>query len=1435
MRRFVGLTLLVCGVAAARDAHGQAVPTVQQVVVGPNVNMVGGPASYDPTRDPALIGDPFLQRQNEPSLALSSRNPCHLLAGANDYRAVDLEEAMQLETADAWLGVFKSFDCGSTWTSTLLPGHPLDTSAAGMSSPLRGLEAAADATVRAGTSGMFYYSGIAFNRVSNGVGKVFVSRYIDNNNKDGADPITYVGTSEVDNGTSGQFLDKPWIAVDIPRADASTCTVAGQTFPAGNVYVVYSAFLGEGNNQHTKVLFSRSVDCGRTWSNPTKLSERYARNQGTTMAVDPGTGAIYIAWREFTRPDDAGSIDSILVVKSTNGGRTWNHATRLDPVDPATGSRYRLRPFDQIPTPATFRTFMFPTMAIVPSEADGRAAGQPGRVYVAWAARGFVPLRAGQSEGDARVVSSRSLDGVSWTYPAPADDYPGAGHQIIPALTFTGGKLALAYYDLRDDAAETHEDLVVEYGQQNWRSCLESSTSFAAYLTCAFANRTAPRRHTMDLRAAIADSMCLAAGTCRFTSYSVSGGFEVGGAAVSQYVTGYSSQQGREVQLQYNRPNLPLFRKGTYPFIGDYIDIQGVNFLADGSGGYMWNTGRTPGRPAPIVYVAWGDNRDVKRPGDRNWEHFTPVVTGPNALTCEAGQGGIRNQNVYSAQLRPGLVVTAPLNAKRISSLQRSFVVVARNATPETRTYRMRATPPAGIIASFDQFRGFGVGTALTEITVVVPPRSSVSRTLFVGRPADATGQPPAPFVPVSVEEIVACEPGAPCETPASDTVFLNPDFDSPDFDSPDFDSRELHTPDFDSPEPGSPDFDSPDFDSFAITTSIRTPDFDSPDFDSPDFDSPDFDSPDFDSPDFDSGVFRNPDFDSPDFDSPDFDSATVADVSFPLYNVGNTTSAYKANLSINAAPDPNVRYQLVVRRLYVSPIAACVAGGSPALSEQNQVLVNIVDPNISAQLRDRNFNDPGRTNATFSLAPLDNAIITLRAYCRAGAPCPFVDAEAAKEIVGLGVVAQAANCVACVGNECTGGDLVQGGSECVLDEGLPPRDIYDPIPPVVLGPAPNPTVDDLDNNGIELVSFTLDATDNLAVTTVACTYDGNSLTATSSSGSAYSFAAAFPIGTTTVTCTAMDVASPPRDANQSSISFAVTVRDVTPPSFDDVASPGSPFTPSNPAEATGAAGARVFYTTPTATDTNGGPVTVNCSAASGLVSGSVFPIGVTPIDCTATDQSGVSTPPTNLFNIAVADRSAPALTVPDNMAGVPATSAAGAIVIYTVSAIDLVDSTVSVLCVPPSGAIFRLGTTPVTCTATDDAGNSTVRTFTITVVDSTAPDSFVAGVSPPLLWPPDGRIVNVLVSGQASDGQSGVARIAWTVIDEYRAHQPSGVAMVAGNGPFSITIPLIADRRGTDKDGRHYSIHLTAYDVAGNTRLLGTPLVVNVHDQSGK
>jgi hypothetical protein len=53
--------------------------------------------------------------------------------------------------------------------------------------------------------------------------------------------------------------------------------------------------------------------------------------------------------------------------------------------------------------------------------------------------------------------------------------------------------------------------------------------------------------------------------------------------------------------------------------------------------------------------------------------------------------------------------------------------------------------------------------------------------------------------------------------------------------------------------------------------------------------------------------------------------------------------------------------------------------------------------------------------------------------------------------------------------------------------------------------------------------------------------------------------------------------------------------------------------------------------------------------------------------------------------------------------------------VTYKVAASDAA-STASVGCRPPSGSFFKLGKTPVTCTATDTSGNTTVARFTVTV-----------------------------------------------------------------------------------------------------------------------
>ena len=87
---------------------------------------------------------------------------------------------------------------------------------------------------------------------------------------------------------------------------------------------------------------------------------------------------------------------------------------------------------------------------------------------------------------------------------------------------------------------------------------------------------------------------------------------------------------------------------------------------------------------------------------------------------------------------------------------------------------------------------------------------------------------------------------------------------------------------------------------------------------------------------------------------------------------------------------------------------------------------------------------------------------------------------------------------------------------------------------------------------------------------------------------------------------------------------------------------------------------------------------------------------------------------------IAVNDVTPPVVTVESKT--VEATSPSGATVSYAASAVDNVDGPLTPTCVPPSGSVFALGATTVTCEATDAAGNTGTGTGTIRVVDTTAP-----------------------------------------------------------------------------------------------------------------
>ncbi len=229
--------------------------------------------------------------------------------------------------------------------------------------------------------------------------------------------------------------------------------------------------------------------------------------------------------------------------------------------------------------------------------------------------------------------------------------------------------------------------------------------------------------------------------------------------------------------------------------------------------------------------------------------------------------------------------------------------------------------------------------------------------------------------------------------------------------------------------------------------------------------------------------------------------------------------------------------------------------------------------------------------------------------------------------------------------------------------------------------------------------SQTVDSTSSIGTvvtfTPVAVDYSNGSIDAVSCnppSGSTFS------IGTTQVRCTATDNAS-----NTAHITFNVIVKDTIPPVISS--------TSDIKQEATSSSGNTVNYAIPAVTDYVDGSDIVTCSPTAG----SLFPLGSTKVTCSSTDSLGLTG--TSTFNIIVQDTTPPVISnVPSNIAQ-GNTSVSGATITYTLpTATDIVDGTDTVTCNPISGFNFTIGTTQVSCSATDNAGNTAYAQFYVNI-----------------------------------------------------------------------------------------------------------------------
>jgi hypothetical protein len=296
---------------------------------------------------------------------------------------------------------------------------------------------------------------------------------------------------------------------------------------------------------------------------------------------------------------------------------------------------------------------------------------------------------------------------------------------------------------------------------------------------------------------------------------------------------------------------------------------------------------------------------------------------------------------------------------------------------------------------------------------------------------------------------------------------------------------------------------------------------------------------------------------------------------------------------------------------------------------------------------------------------------------------------------------------------------------------------------------APSVTVPADIETELSVVTFTASAVDAIdGPVPVACTPPSGS---------------SFPVGFTRVTCRATD-----GFGNVGTGSFLVHSTNgppllILPPDIVE--------------EAAGPNGAVVTYE---AASEGGG--TLSCAPASGAT----YALGTTVVTCVANNPNGTAT---GSFNVTVEDTTGPHLTLPTSLE-VQATSASGAVVSWTSTAVDAVDGIRLVTCTPGSGTQFALGTTPVLCFASDTRGNVGDGTFEVTVVEDN---------TPPVLTLPSGMRVEATSPNGAAVPYSASALDAVDGVVPVQCAPASGSVFPIAT---SVVVCTASDTRGNTATG---------------------------------
>jgi hypothetical protein len=597
--------------------------------------------------------------------------------------------------------------------------------------------------------------------------------------------------------------------------------------------------------------------------------------------------------------------------------------------------------------------------------------------------------------------------------------------------------------------------------------------------------------------------------------------------------------------------------------------------------------------------------------------------TGPTHFSGEY-QSRIKDSEIYGAIIEDRVRVSSPTVAKNLGQIQRGFVIGVENVDPELEkniTLVIGNQPPGAPQTARASWRQlpfgpvFGPGDPLPilEQTVTIEPLSTEYVTLFVvSQNANAPVTVFAMDGTTVVSQITVngqSEAGSLIDPGTTASSVLLAEIHDPGLIEPIWDELEIN----------------------ALNPNFRNPNFRNPNFRNLNTKNTDYMDPNLRNPDEQNPNFRNTTEEAPNLRNPNLRNPNLRnegivdsfiDVTYTVTSSNNTTTAVNADFAYGGEELDGLDVQVIAWEAdELDSLQDCETG---LITENKVISSRLLDPNLRnpnlRNLAPADIAEPFQGTVSFPLAPSGAVNVTLRIFCDLETCEDLTSNENGppklQELLGYNFWAQKAN---------TGKTELNTDNEVIIKDVIPPAfDVENGhmFRAVAVGPS-GAEVDITTGIGvIECGSNEnpcwISADDNGEPTDVSCTL--NLAGSPTMPG-----AVLVPLGTTGVTCTTQDTATPP---NVGTWTGSIRVEDHTLPVLT---LPASPITQT----ATSAAGAIVNYVA-TATDAIDPSVTVSCNPPSG----SQFPIGNTTVTCTATDDGpnalGVGNQATGTFVVTI-------------------------------------------------------------------------------------------------------------------------------------------------------------------------------------------------------